>query len=61
MAFALRHAMRHALRGVIVAVPFTTITTQIASQYRDIFEPGGTDHGRVVLDAGRMTTATGAV
>ncbi len=41
MAFALRHAIEHDLRRIIVAVPFTTITQQTASVYRDIF---GDDH-----------------
>ena len=45
MAFALRHAIKHDLRRIIVAVPFTTITQQTASVYRNIF---GDDH--VVLE-----------
>jgi CRISPR-associated endonuclease/helicase Cas3 len=38
MAFALRHALRHGQQRVIVAVPFITITEQIADVYRAIFE-----------------------
>ncbi|MDE0655740.1 MAG: CRISPR-associated helicase Cas3' [Acidimicrobiaceae bacterium] len=45
MAFALRHGIEHGLRRVVVAVPFTTITQQTATVYREIF---GDD--RVVLE-----------
>ena len=37
MAFALRHGIEHGLRRVFVAVPFTTITQQTASVYRNMF------------------------
>ena len=50
MAFALRHGMKHGLRRVVVAVPFTTITQQTARVYRDIFEDGYPDDGRIVLE-----------
>ena len=50
MAFALRHAVKHGMRRVVVAVPFTTITQQTASVYRDIFEDCYADAGRVVLE-----------
>lgn len=50
MAFALRHAVENGLRRVIVAVPFTTITQQTASVYRQIFEDGYPDAGQVVLE-----------
>ena len=50
MAFAVRHAVTHGLRRVVVAVPFTTITEQTASVYRNIFARGYPDAGRVVLE-----------
>ena len=50
MAFALRHGIEHRLRHIIVAVPFTTITQQTASVYRNIFEEGYPDAKQVVLE-----------
>ena len=50
MAFALRHGIEHSMRRVVVAVPFTTITQQTAEVYRQIFEDGYPDGGRVVLE-----------
>ena len=50
MAFALRHSIEHRMRRVVVAVPFTTITQQTAEVYRQIFEDGYPDGGRVVLE-----------
>lgn len=48
MAFALRHAAEHQKRRIIVAVPYTTITTQNAAVYRRFLDPDNT--GRVVLE-----------
>ena len=62
LAFALRHAQRHGLRRVVYVVPFTTITEQIAEQFRHVMQPLG-DGDPVVehhsnLDAGSETTAS---
>ncbi|OLR91220.1 hypothetical protein BJP25_21160 [Actinokineospora bangkokensis] len=37
--FALHHAARHRMSRVVVAVPFTTITSQNAQVYRDLLGP----------------------
>jgi CRISPR-associated endonuclease/helicase Cas3 len=37
LAFALRHAEKHGLRRIVYAIPFTSITEQNASVFRDIF------------------------
>ena len=50
MAFALCHGIEHGMRRVVVAVPFTTITQQTAAVYRQIFEDGYPDTGRIVLE-----------
>ena len=49
MAFALRHAALHGLERVVVAVPFTSVTEQTASVYREIFESPD-DQSLVVLE-----------
>lgn len=54
-AFALHHAVRFGKERIIVAVPFTTITTQNAAAYREAFGPLGSavleHHSNVVDDA----------
>lgn len=59
-AFALHHAARFGKRRVIVAVPFTTITTQNAAEYRDMF-PDLSDvvleHHSEVVDQGSEDNA----
>lgn len=52
-AFALHHAVRFNKRRVIVAVPFTTITTQNAAVYRDAFgdlAPSLLEHHSNIVD-----------
>lgn len=52
-AFALRHAARFGKDRVIIAVPFTTITTQNAAAYRDAFgelAPSLLEHHSNIID-----------
>jgi CRISPR-associated endonuclease/helicase Cas3 len=46
--FAVHHAHAHGLRGMVVAVPFISITEQNAAVYRRLLEPRG--DGVVVLE-----------
>jgi CRISPR-associated endonuclease/helicase Cas3 len=39
MAFALNHASRHGLTRVIYALPFTSVTEQVAREFRQVFGP----------------------
>lgn len=58
MAFALRHAVRHGMERVVVAVPFITVTEQIADVYRDALGSPA-DHDSVVLEHHSGTSADG--
>ena len=52
-AFALHHAVRFDKRRIIVAVPFTTITSQNAAAYREAFgdlSPALLEHHSNVVD-----------
>jgi CRISPR-associated endonuclease/helicase Cas3 len=56
--FALRHAAHHGLRRVVAAVPFVSVTEQIAGVYRGLVEHEG---GAVVLEHhSGMLTAPGS-
>ncbi len=52
--FAARHAALHGLRRVVFAMPFTSITTQNAAVYRQVFDTPGQprvlEHHSAVLD-----------
>jgi CRISPR-associated endonuclease/helicase Cas3 len=54
MGFALQHAAANGLRRVVVAVPFTSITTQNAQVYREMLDRPGLprvlEHHSAVLD-----------
>lgn len=38
LAWALRHAAEHGLRRIVTAVPFITVTDQVAAVYRDLLD-----------------------
>lgn len=48
-AFALRHAAVHGKSRIVVAVPFTTITSQNAEVYRRLLDPGDGEPGEPVV------------
>jgi CRISPR-associated endonuclease/helicase Cas3 len=48
LAFALQHALHHGQQRIIIAVPFTTITTQTAAICRAIFDTPGDRHTAVL-------------
>ena len=48
MGFALRHATAHGMKQVIVATPFTSITQQTASVYREYLERNEEDSSLVL-------------
>jgi CRISPR-associated endonuclease/helicase Cas3 len=50
LMFALMHAKRHGLRRVIYALPFTSITEQIADEFRTIFNHLSDQNSPVVLE-----------
>ena len=50
MGFALRHANAHGMKRVIVATPFTSITQQTASVYREYLERDDEADSSVVLE-----------
>lgn len=54
LGFALRHALAHNLKRVIYALPFTSITEQIAQEFRRIFY----DHPSAVLEHHSAITPT---
>lgn len=53
MAFALRHAIRNGQHGVVVAVPFITVTEQTADVYRAIIEGDGLTNAVLEHHSGR--------
>ncbi|NYI70140.1 CRISPR-associated endonuclease/helicase Cas3 [Naumannella cuiyingiana] len=63
-AFALEHAVSTSKRRVIVAVPYTSITTQNAAAYRDRFDELGRDvvleHHSNIVEAGGPSAASGS-
>ncbi|CCH29336.1 CRISPR-associated helicase/endonuclease Cas3 [Actinosynnema sp. NPDC047251] len=63
--FGLHHAKKHGLRRVIVAVPYLSVTDQVAEEYRTLLDPDRTGqvvlehHSGVDLDAVRQRAAHG--
>ena len=63
LGWALAHAEAHGLRRIVTAVPFITVTDQVAEVYRDLLDAGGDQvvvehHSQVTDDDGWRKLAT---